>query len=284
MPSGSHGGGSHFSGGGSFGGGSGGSHGGGSFGGVDGSRGPIRFHIGPRFYIISGQRANAFSMLIMLILIGIFLIFSMSSSISLNNKRLKIIHTDREYYIDMIDYAQADSSRGLITEGRVTDKFYNSDVDSWYFTYEIEYVQNGETQSLNGESCYVYTNETIKNIRIGDVMLFAVNSNPITADTDSVNVDYKDIPLTDDGEYMQCINSRKVCVVVLIVAIIAIAGSVFGIVTIIKKSRQKEEALAAEAKAKETAEQKRLNRHCPYCNSKLDPNDKKCDNCGASLE
>lgn len=281
MPSGSHGGGggSHFSGGSSFGGGFHRSSGSGS----GRSHGPMRFHIGPNFYVINERRAGILSFLATLMFMAVFLIVTLSITLGVNNQAIKKIEVDRAYYLDMIEYAELHNE--YLVDGVVTDRFYSEDSDRWYFTYTIKYTDaTGVEKDLNGYTFYVYTAETISSIRIGDVMQFAVNSNPITSDTDSINVDYKNIPLTDDGEYISCVNGKKVNIIIITVASIALAACIAGAIMIVIKSKQKEEAKAAEEKAKEAAEVERLNRHCPYCNSKLSPDDKKCPNCGAGLE
>lgn len=88
MPSGSHGGGggSHFSGGSSFGGG--GFRGGSSGGGSGRPRGPVRFHIGHHYFIISEGRAGFLSFLIALMFMAIFLIVTLSTTLGVSDKAI----------------------------------------------------------------------------------------------------------------------------------------------------------------------------------------------------
>lgn len=106
MPSGSHGGGggSHFSGGSSFGGG--GFRGGSSGGGGGRPRGPVRFHIGHHYFIISEGRAGFLSFLTALMFMAIFLIVTLSITLGVNDKAINKIKVDRAYYLDMIEYAE----------------------------------------------------------------------------------------------------------------------------------------------------------------------------------
>ncbi len=282
MPSGSHGGGggSHFSGGSSFGGG--GSRGGSSGGGGGRPRGPMRFHIGHHYFIISEGRAGFLSFLTALMFMAIFLIVTLSITLGVSDKAINKIKVDRAYYLDMIEYAELHNE--YLVNGEVTDRFYNEDCDRWYVTYKINYQENGVDKTLNGYTFSVYTSEAIRSIRVGDSMQLAVNSNPITSNTDSINVDYKNIPLTDDGEYIKCINGKKISITIISIASVVVAGCIAGAILIVIKSKQKQQAKVAEEKAKELAEEKRLNRRCPYCSGKLSPDDKKCPNCGASLD
>lgn len=282
MPSGSHGGGggSHFSGGSSFGGG--GFRGGSSGGGGGRPRGPVRFHIGHHYFIISEGRAGFLSFLIALMFMAIFLIVTLSTTLGVSDKAINKIKVDRAYYLDMIEYAELHNE--YLVEGSVTGIFYDADCDHWKFDYKIPYTENGTQKYLEGYTFYVYTTENIKNIRVNDVLTFAVDSNPITSNTDSINVDYKNIPLTDDGQYIKCINGKKTSITIISIASVVVAGCIAGAILIVIKSKQKQQAKVAEEKAKELAEEKRLNRRCPYCSGKLSPDDKKCPNCGASLD
>lgn len=236
MPSGSHGGshGSHHSGGSSH---SSSHHSGG------GSRGVLR---GPSMIFIGHGRRVAvparFSWISTLIgVFAVFIMFGLFFSIPLTivfNDQLDKIKTDYLYYQNMISYAEEEYAKGnenFIQDGYITDAFYNEDAHRWYYTYAIPY---GNGQILEGYTFSVYTFEEIIKFHINDPIKIAVNSYPVTSLTDSIPMDYKDIPLSNDGEYLESVTMRNVSAIVLSVSCGLIVANILLYVAMAVKTKK----------------------------------------------
>ena len=270
MPSGSHGGGgggSHFGGG-----SSGGSHfGGGSYGSNRPSS-PIRFYFfGHHYYVSSANSSKISSMFTVAIFIIMFLIFSVFALVS-NNKNINKIVVDREYYLQMIENAENDNDYKKL--GVVTDKFYNEDCNKWYFTYSLTTDDGG---TLRGYTFSVYTFDEISQYNVGDTLEFAVNSKVVTPETDSINMGYKNIPLENDGEYVNCLKTKKTSIVCISILSIVLTIMVIVIVREIKKY-----AVKATPGQGNIEDLKPGETFCEYCGSVIPKGNAKCVNCGSS--
>ena len=207
MPSGSHmtSGGSHFNGGGA-------SHRGSS----SNSNGSVRIRSHPMFiWIGRGRRVQVpakygfLSALIPFFFVVMFFLFCIGGIIfSSSGSQIQKIEVDRNYYLSMIDYAEEHPE--FVVQGTVTGVFYNEAREKWFFRYEIPYTSAYGT--LEGETFCVYSTEEIGQIHKNDVIQIAVDSLPVTEDTDSIPMDYKDIPLESDGEFLQAQGSRKISI------------------------------------------------------------------------
>lgn len=291
MPSGSHGGsrGSHSSGGsrsgGSFGGGRssfGGRHSGSSFGGSGGFHPrPRRFRWGGHYYVVtSGTQSILMIMLFFIMFFGMFA-FSNGINRSVLKEEISLIEQDYIYYQDMIDYAesQGGESTGYIVNATVTGKYYNADAERYYFVYEIELPNTSRDLEGYTYSCYTITEASI--YRVGDVMKVAVESPNITINTDSINMDYKDMPLERDGEYLAAKSSLKSATTSMIIFILVdVAIVAIGVFVVIKKKQLAEEKEAKEEKVKAEAN---ADVYCSYCGSVVSKNTTKCPNCGSSV-
>ena len=285
MPSGSHsgghgGGGSHFGGGGS----SGGSHGGGSFGGRNrGYRnGRTVYYFGRgynRCYMYGGAY-TAFSLLraigIFMLVIGVVILFTLSGY----NSQLKNIKADYLYYQDMISDAEEHLANGddsYFVDGVVISKFKNSGCDKWYITY---YFLDKDGKRVEGYTYSIYTWEQVKDMDNGDIIKLAVDSKPITQDTDSVNVDYKDTSLMDDGEYAKIVrhkkNTRNASIILISIAVGLIAISIIVRVKASKKVLNDDQ----------DSDQSSGNgyRRCACCDRYLEPGETICKDCGARVK
>ena len=176
----------------------------------------------------------------------------------------------------MINRAEKDSS--YVREGTITGTFYNSDCGKWYFTYVIP--TDGGYGDLEGYSYSIYDANEIKNFVPGETLEFAVGFTPVTFSTDSIDMGYKNKPLSDDGEYINIVKERRNLRAFGILSCVASAGFLtVGAVLLFKNLRKKETA-------SETTEDKNgLPIHrCEYCGSVLLDSETKCPNCGASLK
>lgn len=292
MPSGSHmtSGGSHFNGGGA-------SHRGSSS--SSHSSGSVRVRSGPMFiWIGRGRRAQVparYSFLCTLIpfflVVAFCLLLVGGFSYQDNVSRIKKAEVDRDYYLAMIAYAEQHPD--YIVQGKVTGKFYNEAREKWFFKYEIPYTNASDT--LEGQTFCVYSTEEIGQIHVNDIIQIAVDSLPITKDTDSVPMDYKDIPLESDGEFLQAQGSRNLSIGLLcgggaaIVLVVVLAAVLF---VKTKAEYNKNGANAAKTVApspsnpkpekpfeeKKTHAKKEVNFDDPFAKDYF-----KCPNCGADV-
>lgn len=274
MPSGS---GGHGGGGSHFGGGGGSHFGGGGRGGSGGSRPPrpIYFGFGGTRYYVPLKKSNAIrSFFVLAIFFVVVAAVLMLGGFAPNND-LKKITADRQRYIEMINRAEKDSS--YVREGTITGTFYNSDCGKWYFTYVIP--TDGGYGDLEGYSYSIYDANEIKNFVPGETLEFAVGFTPVTPSTDSIDMGYKNKPLTDDGEYIDLIKERRNLRLFAALAVLAaLSLGILGAVLLFKNLRKKETA------GETTEDENGIPiRRCEYCGSILKDGETKCPNCGASI-
>lgn len=203
MPSGSHsgshggGGGSHFGGGGSS----------------SGSSGGGRRHgrpYGRHSTVIFFGRGGVSSVFAVLAIFALIFAIVCTTIASGNKSYLKQIEADYMYYQDMIDDAYARQALGdgsYLVDGVIVSKFQSDSCDKWYVTY---YFLDQNDKPVKGYTYSIYTWDQVKDKDAGDVIKLAVDSNPITQDTDSINVDYKNTTLKDDGEYAKLLKTRNI--------------------------------------------------------------------------
>ena len=274
MPSGS---GGHGGGGSHFGGGGGSHFGGGGRGGSGGGRPPrpIYFGFGGTRYYVPLKKSNAIrSFFVLAIFFVVVAAVLMLGGFAPNNN-LKKITADRQRYIEMINRAEKDSS--YVREGTITGTFYNSDCGKWYFTYVIP--TDGGYGDLEGYSYSIYDANEIKNFVPGETLEFAVGFTPVTPSTDSIDMGYKNKPLTDDGEYIDLIKERRNLRLFAALAVLAaLSLGILGAVLLLRNLRKKETA------GETTEEENGIPiRRCEYCGSVLLDGETKCPNCGASI-
>jgi len=285
MPSGSHGGssGSHSS---------GGSSGGGSWGGSGGSGGSyrppspmyIRWH--SRRYYVPATKASSIRTLFSISLFLLFFALATIMALVSNNQYIDKIKTDREYYIQMIDYAIENPEYQKV--GWITDKFYNEDCGKWYITYAL-HTRSGGT--LHGYTYSVYTLDDMskQEFQVGEDIVLAVNNKDVDMFTDSINMAYKDIPLEADGEYLQMLSSNKTIIAVECALGAGIIVMIVVAILLIKNNAQDEEKLGKITssttmlgkEAVATTPQVKKDKTCVYCGSFVSEEDKQCSSCGS---
>lgn len=274
MPSGS---GGHGGGGSHFGGGGGSHFGGGGRGGSGGSRPPrpIYFGFGGTRYYVPLKKSNAIRSFFVLAIFFVVVAAVLMLGGFAPNTDLKKITTDRQRYIEMINRAEKDSS--YVREGTITGTFYNSDCGKWYFTYVIP-TDDGYG-NLEGYSYSIYDANEIKNFVPGETLEFAVGFTPVTLSTDSIDMGYKNKPLSDDGEYIDLIKERRNLRLFAALAVLAaLSLGILGAVLLFKNLRKKETA------GETTEDENGIPiRRCEYCGSVLLDGETKCPNCGASI-
>ncbi len=274
MPSGS---GGHGGGGSHFGGGGGSHFGGGGRGGSGGGRPPrpIYFGFGGTRYYVPLKKSNAIRSFFVLAIFFVVVAAVLMLGGFAPNKDLKKITADRQRYIEMINRAEKDSS--YVREGTITGTFYNSDCGKWYFTYVIP-TDDGYG-NLEGYSYSIYDGNEIKNFVPGETLEFAVGFTPVTPSTDSIDMGYKNKPLSDDGEYIDLIKERRNLRLFAALAVLAaLSLGILGAVLLFKNLRKKETS------GETTEDENGIPiRRCEYCGSFLKDGETKCPNCGASI-
>lgn len=285
MPSGSHGGssGSHSSGGSSFGGG------GSSFGGGSGRSmppSPMHFRWRGNRYYISGGKASTIRLFFIFGAFLMFLCLACVASFFSAKQDIQKIVTDQAYYINMIEYAEEHPE--YQKEGEITGRFYKEDVDRWYITYSLPTMAGG---TLKGYTFSVYSTEDMRKseFQVGTKIILAVDNPHVNILTDSINMEYKNIPLENDGEYLQAIRSRNSSIIfACIFGAVSITLIVIGF-SKIKKEAQNEDDLGKAFSSSDTVAGKILGsqneeqkpKHCIYCGNYVGDEEKKCPSCGS---
>ena len=282
MPSGhgaGGGGGSHF------GGGGGGWRGGSSNGNSARYNRPMVFWFFGRRYYLPLKASNAVRGLLSAALVVGFIFIMAFISLQSDKGDLDTIVYDRNRYISMINYAKENPD--YQKEGKITAVKYNSDAKKYYFEYSItmehfgSYYYEGKYYTgdqLFGYTYSVYSAEEIKNFTVGQTLIFAVDSIPVTPITDSINFGYEDIPLSADGEYAQI---KKT--IVLLSVICAVLGAatlaVLGVAVVKAAKNAKEKQEVAENCATETNSDDEKVVRCKYCGGIIEKGQSKCKNC-----
>ena len=192
--------------------------------------------------------------------------------------RVQEIKSDYTYYQHMCDWAsQHPNWKGTaIVTGK--EQKYNK----WFIKYKI--VDPVTSFSIDGYSFAIYNDEQIQQIQINDEIEVAMNSFDLSIDTDSVPMDYYQIPITQDGEYLHYskINS-SLTVILIVVAIVTVGiGITNGILT--NKYLKNMRVASLDSGYTPVSENNNLQVvYCDYCHSKLPPNSTKCEHCGASI-
>lgn len=248
-----------------------------------GSRSSYRSHYGHhhpmivtwnnRHYELPPKVSGIFGFLtfILFVVIAVF-IFSIASIIPDQNRRIDKIHSDYIYYQNMITFAE--TQPGYIRDATVVGKNYNFDCKKWYLEYEIE-TDLGSI--LEGYTYSMYTFDEIGEFRIGQKIKCAVNTNPVTLNTDSINMDYKNTSLSDDGEYVTAKALKQSWTTAAIILALGAVTLIIIMSTIVKKSIKN----TYETKSSTIDIQVSI---CQYCGTKNTDNAHNCPNCGAKLK
>lgn len=238
--------------------------------------GPIRIRFGRRYYVYTGG-SSAIGLLVVLFFFLLFGTF-ITSGIK-NGAKSEIINLEEEYYYyqNMIDYAKTHPE--YQKEATVTGRFYDSDMDKWYITYELD-TQNTYAK-LEGYTFAHYSSSQIYNIVVGSDIDVAVDSNPVNILTDSVDMAYDTVGLEDVGEYIAAKKSARTSTTVWVIFVILDILSVIGIVLYFYKKMKKED------EKEESKQETKVDPNtviCKYCKTVSDKGTKKCPSCGAGLK
>ncbi len=302
MPSGSHsggGGGSHFGGG-----NSGGSH----FGGSSSRSGrsttifysPRVFVWGRNRYTVTGQKQASIFALFVVMIIGIFAIFSGGLILSGAKQSINTIEQDYARYQQMITNSYDDTSYQI--KGVVTDSFKNEDCDKYYITYAfpIDTVEEENLYSqylsdlrsdlvsakwVEGYSFSVYTLQEASAFTKGSIITLALNdkNTEVNSTTDSIPVDYLEMPIEKDGEYLTAKSSKKTGPIVISIGAIVVVACIVGEVFVIKSIKKEPVETTASTSSSTPIDAAKPNvRKCSYCGATIAEDATKCPNCGGS--
>lgn len=189
--------------------------------------------------------------------------------------QMNLIEDDHDYYCNLVRYAILHPD--FQKTGEITGKFENRACRKWYLTYSL---QTDSGQTLEGYTYSLYSREEIFEFEIGEEIQLAVDAKVVTLSTNSINMDYLDIPIENDGEYILANGLKKTSMIFMIVMFCLSAGSFVAGIFKMKKEMKLNEL--EKEKASNTQIDDNVKR-CPYCGSKQNPEDKNCKNCGASF-
>lgn len=283
MPSGSHmtSGGSHFHGGGA-------SHSGSSSHSSSSTHvqsGPMFIWLGRRRVQVPARYSFLMAFIPFLFIVALCLLLVGGFSLQSNLSQLRKIEADRSYYLSMIEYAEENPE--YVVTGTIYDVYYNEDCDRWFFMYEIPYTNSDG--SLFGETFCVYSQYEIARFHISDAIQIAVNSPTITETTDSIPMDYKNIPLEKDGEFLQTMTSRNVSIGLIcgggaaFLLIVALAS----LLVVKVKAEERNKSTSPIVSGQENKKPSQSGKRQPHKTANFDdPFAKdyfKCPNCGADV-
>lgn len=144
--------------------------------------------------------------LFLLFMASIF-IFTMYKSAQVE---LDVIKYDYNRYQYMINYAEDQRDNfgndNYFVTGTITSYYLNEDAGKYYLNYTFD-DQDGI--SVPGYTYSIYTKEEAEALFNDKEILLVVDDDPITQMTDSINYDYKDMPMEKDGEYVINKNSYQ---------------------------------------------------------------------------
>lgn len=300
MPSGSHGGssGSHRSGGASFGGhGSSGSSGGSHRGGGPNNHGGPhrdngwhhhvdvgyrRYRWGRTVYVVPSEKASIITILTCLIFFCFIFSTILAFDVAQSVKDVNNIKNDYYYYQNMISKAENNSE--YLKTGFVTDHFLNEDCDKWYFTYKIA-RDDVPVGWLEGYSYSCYTLEEVSKFEIDSEIEIAVNSKVVTDSTDSIPMDYKNMPLKKDGEYLNCVKERTLDIVLLVSGCVGFVVLIAINIRVFTKYKEKVSNSNSRTKSSNSSYSKSGSaKHCSYCGASVSSNARNCSSCGAKIK
>ena len=195
------------------------------------------------------------------------------------------IETDYIYYQNMIDYAldqQELGNDGFIIEGTVTGKFLSEYADKWYLTYSFKGTYGGV---FAGETYAIYDLEDVKSIIPNKTKIsLAADSDIITSTTDTVNIDYKNTTLEDDGYYLE--NKKSSLFPQILCISISIGCTALFIALIVKevkfiKNGKNQNNSTDESSTEKQPKVEQKASYCNYCGTTIPAGKNKCPNCGA---
>jgi hypothetical protein len=207
-----------------------------------------------------------------------FLVFALivcGALFIIQQARVNQIKNDQLYYFNMIETAAPNQ---YIT-AEVTNQFMGEG-GKYYITYKLQ-VSGYDLWYEDGYTYSIYTAEEASEIFRRGEILIVVDRLPLTARTDSINADYMDYELSDDGSYIEANRLRTIAFTTGIVIIFALVGSLVYYFKNMELHQTYESQY--ESKSIQQLDNQELKPdYCLYCGSFMSKNDKKCPQCGSS--
>ncbi len=205
------------------------------------------------------------------LIFGIIGTANKSSAQTMMNK----IKEDYTYYQALIANAEKDSENKIV-QAKVTDTFENA--GKYYIIYKINIPGGG---SLVGESYSVYTQSQAFEL-MDTTILVAVNTAHITLQTDSVPMDYKNMPLSRDAEYVIAKGDLNGANIMMVLGYSGLVGFiVLGTFLEIKHRKKSLETKAETSTLSKSSSSEPSSWTCTYCGNQNAANSKNCSQCGA---
>lgn len=228
----------------------------------------------------NGYQKTAGTLTVFLILIGIatLICFIISAVQAANLETLK-----QEYnnYMSMIHRAQTNPEYSA--EAVITGRFYDTEYDAYYLTYDINY--HFFFNPIKGETPAVFELDELNGkYHVDDTITVALSDKfeNISMFTDSVVMDLEYIELDDYLDYEDC-EDTKVITKTIAISFVGIAAALVIVIIALyikgNKVKQLEKDNPTTTKANTTTTTN--NQVCEYCGTHMGTQSK-CPNCGAS--
>lgn len=219
-----------------------------------------------------GVLISPLSALFMVLMFFCF-IFTIIMFVNVNEAKnmLGAIQNDYEYYQSIIEYAETHPSCQI--EGEIIGKYYDDKYDKYFIEYKYKHVTD--------YSFYIYDEQDINNMNIGDTILLACDS---VDKTITINMDYKNYSLEEDGEYNYYLKRSKngFLAYIGVAGIIAMIVIVSVIETKYRKKEKESDTTTSTTTSTTTNTSAQTNQYCAYCGSKVTNDSAKCSVCGAT--
>ncbi len=274
---------------GSRGGGGGGGH---SFGGSGGSRSGVKFgthrasyinrydrYKRPHTYFFMGRRYAVgsyryykMSSIGTWILVLFVAILYLGLLFVRQGQTIQLVKDDHAYYANMIEHA----SDGQYMYADVINQF-QGEGGKYYITYNMQ-VNNRDLWYEDGYTYSIYTMEEASEIFRSGQIEIVVDRLPLSVLTDSINADYLDYDITDDGTYINAVRTRTTVLIIGFIAIIGFGSLIFGYFKMMFKYQMNSNHQTNQSVYSSSTS----NEYCIYCGSVMSIHSDKCPNCGAS--
>ena len=232
-----------------------------------------RYHLFGRSHYVRSSRYYRTSKLGSLISFLVFALIVCGALFFIQQSQVNQIKNDQLYYFNMIE--TADSNQYLVAE--VTNQFLGEG-GKYYITYKLE-VNGNDLWYEDGYTYSIYTAEEASRIFRSGEILIVVDRLPLTSRTDSINADYMDFELSDDGSYVEASRLRNIAFTIGVIIIFALVGSLAYYVKNMSLQQTYEDPhdyfTHKDAKSHEAE-------YCLYCGSFMSKKDIKCPHCGSA--
>lgn len=232
-----------------------------------GPRRPIRFHFGPRVYVVANQAVSKIFLFLVVAFFAMVFAFAGSVGIKSNKGYLEEMKKDSSYYQNLVQ-------TGTVTTATIVD-YYEAFEYNGYYYYQIEYSYVDEAgENHTGQTYANYTSTQVRALNGKIKIAYDADgySIPVTYTLEDVEYNYI------NAEYKSDLRTLIISVAVIVLMVLLV------VVTLIKNiKRQNEEEIKKQEAQKAEAEAQKP-RYCEYCGARLEAGAVKCDNCGARID